>query len=137
MNRHTLRPSRGVSLIEVLLAAGVLAAVMIPVMITFGSSNRGINMTSEEFIAHTAGIELLEQTMAVPFALLPTGNFPNDAIQDNHVMDAKQSPLKFRISPVVGIKLEREMETAARNLQFEKAAMIRDKIKEIKEGSGI
>jgi excinuclease UvrABC helicase subunit UvrB len=33
-------------------------------------------------------------------------------------------------------ELEYEMELAARNLQFEKAALIRDKIREIKNASG-
>ena len=44
---------------------------------------------------------------------------------------AGQSEEEYAFSDVVS-KLEQEMEFAARNLQFEKAAFIRDKIKEIK-----
>ena len=44
-----------------------------------------------------------------------------------------QSEEEYTFSNVIS-KLEREMELAARNLQFERAASIRDKIKEIKGG---
>ena len=44
-----------------------------------------------------------------------------------------QSEEEYTFSNVIA-KLEREMELAARNLQFERAASIRDKIKEIKSG---
>ncbi len=50
------------------------------------------------------------------------------------VMEATgQSPEEFAVASIVA-DLEREMELAARNLQFEKAALIRDKIKEIEGG---
>jgi hypothetical protein len=126
MNSPGKRCSRaGVSLVEILLAAGILAAVMVPVMITFGSSNRGIIMTADEFLAHTAAIELLEQTMAVPFAMLPTGNFTNEQIQDGKPIDLRQSPLKFRVSEVPGLVIEREVDItplldAQNRLRFKK-----------------
>ena len=44
-----------------------------------------------------------------------------------------QSEEEYAFTHVIS-RLEQEMESAARNLQFERAAMIRDKIKEIKKG---
>jgi excinuclease ABC subunit B len=46
-----------------------------------------------------------------------------------------QSREAYELSAYVS-DLEREMELAARNLQFEKAAVIRDKLREIREGMG-
>ncbi len=99
----------GVSLIELMLASGLLAAIMIPVMLTFSSSSMGIQMTSEELIAHSAAMELLEQTMAAPFELLPLGKFTNDDIKDQRRYEEGASPLKFRISPVKDVEIRREM----------------------------
>ncbi|HLD69652.1 MAG TPA: UvrB/UvrC motif-containing protein, partial [Candidatus Omnitrophota bacterium] len=51
----------------------------------------------------------------------------------NLVMElAGQEPEEYALANFIS-DLERQMELAARNLQFEKAAMIRDKIKEFKE----
>ena len=63
----------------------------------------------------------------------------HDGIDDSADEDANdlvwktvgQNEEEYAFSNIV-TKLEREMELAARNLQFEKAAQIRDKIKEIK-----
>ena len=70
--------------------------------------------------AITEGIEVLAEEEAQAVVLSTVG----------------QSEEEYAFANIVS-KLEREMETAARNLQFEKAAVIRDKIKEIKEGSRI
>ncbi len=48
---------------------------------------------------------------------------------------AGQSEAEYAVTHYI-TEMEREMELAARNLQFERAAMIRDKIKEIKKGKG-
>ena len=68
--------------------------------------------------AITEGIEALAEEEAQEVVLSTVG----------------QSEEEYAFANIVS-KLEKEMETAARNLQFEKAAVIRDKIKEIKEGS--
>ncbi|MBN1869674.1 MAG: UvrB/UvrC motif-containing protein, partial [Candidatus Omnitrophica bacterium] len=57
-----------------------------------------------------------------------------EKIQDVVLSTVGQSEEEYTFSNVV-TRLEREMELAARNLQFERAAMIRDKIKEIKNSS--
>ncbi len=102
MNRQ-----RGLSLVEILIAVGLLAALMTPVLLTFGSGARGIQMTSEEFVAHNAALELIEQLAATPFALLPVGTFSDAQVRDGLPMGPSH-PLAFRISPVPG--LERALE---------------------------
>ena len=57
----------------------------------------------------------------------------NEEEAEHIVMDAVgQNEESFALNNFVS-DLERQMEAAARNLQFEKAAMMRDKIKELKE----
>lgn len=68
------------------------------------------------------------------------------AIHEGGIDDLAEDDAIVFLSDVIGIKkedyaigtyigeLEREMELAARNLQFEKAAAFRDKIKELKKG---
>lgn len=110
MNNQPVRVLRtGLSFIEVLLATALLGAIMVPIMITFGASNSGIQMTSEELIAHTAALELLEQTMAVPFALLPTGQFSQEQMKNGQIMNPQLSPVTFRVSRVDGLDLERAL----------------------------
>ena len=110
MNKNTFwRRSRGVSFIEVLLAMAILSALMIPVMISFGASSSGIQMTSEELIAHTAAMELLEQTMAVPFDILPIGSFSGNQINAGQKIDETQSPLRYHISPTPDLAIVRSL----------------------------
>ena len=47
---------------------------------------------------------------------------------------AGQNPEEYAVASYIS-ELEREMDLAARNLQFERAAVIRDKIKEIKDAA--
>lgn len=93
----------GLSLVEVLIAVGLLAALMTPVILTFSSGARGIQMTSEEFVAHNAALELIEQLAATPFALIPTGKFADSQLKDGLPM-GPSNPLSFRISQVPGIE---------------------------------
>jgi hypothetical protein len=103
----------GISMIEILFAVAALAAVMIPIATTFSASNQGIQMTSEEMAAHAAGLELLEQTMAAPFALLPTGDFPDTALKNGRKLDPGQKSLILRISPVFDLQLTRDLKVTA------------------------
>ena len=76
---------------------------MTPVMFAFGAGSRGIQMTQEEFVAHNAALELLEQLNAVPFALLPAGKFGDAELRDSLPIGSK-CPLKFHISQVPDIQ---------------------------------
>lgn len=100
---------RAVTLVEILVAVGLLSAVMVPVLFSFSAGSRGLTMSAEDLTVHTAAIELLEQVMAAPFDLVPAGTFPNDRIRDGQPF-SPATPLRFHISDVPGI--ERELEIA-------------------------
>lgn len=91
-NRH------GLSLVEILVAVGILAVIMLPVALSFSAGSRGIQMTSEEFTAHAIGLELMEQLMAAPFSLLVPGSYPDSALRDGQPL-AAGSPLILHLSP--------------------------------------
>ncbi|MBI3039793.1 hypothetical protein HYY75_12240 [bacterium] len=87
----------GISLVEILIALTLLTALSIPVVTIFSAGTRGIQITSEEFIAHTAAIELLEQLMSAPFRFLPVGTFTDAQIKNGEPFDSS-TPWKYRIS---------------------------------------
>ena len=95
--------ARGLSLVEIVIAVGLLAALLTPVLFTFGAGTRGIQMTQEEFVAHNAALELLEQLSATPFALLPIGAFADAQLKDGLPL-GPSSPLKFHITAQPGLQ---------------------------------
>jgi len=100
---------RAVTLVEILVAVALLSTVMIPVLFSFSAGSRGLAMSAEDLTVHTAAIELLEQVMAAPFDLVPTGTFTNDRIRDDQPF-SPATPLRFHVSDVPGI--ERGLEIA-------------------------
>ena len=70
----TENKKRGLSLVEITLSMAILIIVMLPTFMTFSSGSRGIQMTDAEFRAHSAAIELMEQTMSLPFDMLFSQN---------------------------------------------------------------
>ncbi len=97
-------PARtGLSLVEIMVAVGILSAIMSPIIFTFGAGSRGIQMTNEELIGHTAAIELVEQLQALPFELVPVGDYSDSKIKDGMAM-GNGSPMKFRVSDVPEIQ---------------------------------
>lgn len=73
---------RGLSLVEITLSMAILIIVMLPTFMTFSSGSRGIQMTDAEFRAHSAAIELMEQTMSLPFYMLKAGTYDESEIID-------------------------------------------------------
>lgn len=108
-NIITYTRRRAVTLVEILIAAGLLSAVMIPVFVSFSAGNRGLSMSFEDITIHNAAIELLEQIMASPFDLVPAGIFQNDRIRDGQAFSSA-TPLKFHVSDVPGIERKLEIE---------------------------
>lgn len=102
------RGAAGLSLLEILIAVALLAMIMAPVLFTFGAGTRGIQMTQEEFLAHNAALELLEQLSATPFDLLPVGSFTDAQVRDSLAMGPK-SLLKFHISSVPNLQRSLEI----------------------------
>lgn len=72
----------GLSLVEITLSMAILILVMLPAFMAFSSGNQGIQMTDSEFRAHSAAIELMEQTMSLPFNMLTPGFYDSSAIID-------------------------------------------------------
>ncbi|MBF0405939.1 MAG: prepilin-type N-terminal cleavage/methylation domain-containing protein [Candidatus Riflebacteria bacterium] len=102
-----------ISLIEILVAVAILGFAMLPIAFSFSSGTRGIQMGFDEFLAHSAALELLEQTASIPFSVLPTGNFNNAAIQDGASIGG--TPLLFKISVSKGIERELKIEEIKKN----------------------
>lgn len=72
----------GFTLIEVVVAAAVFAAVSIPIFFVFGSSQRNLQMTEAEFRAHNAALEVMEQTLSNPFKLIKAGVYGSDVVKN-------------------------------------------------------
>jgi len=87
----------GLSMIEIVFSIGILSLIMLPVFMTFSSGNRNIQLTDAEFRAHTAAIELMEQTVSLPFEQIQSGEYTSDMIID----DGKfaDGPVLFKLSP--------------------------------------
>jgi len=103
-----------VTLVEILVAVALLSTVMIPVLFSFTAGSRGLAMSAEDLTVHTAAIELLEQVMAAPFDLVPTGTFTNDGIRDGQPL-SPTTPLRYRISDVPGIERRLEIAEISKN----------------------
>lgn len=86
--------NRAFTLIEVVVAAAVFAAVSIPIFYIFGSSQRNMQMTEAEFKAHNAAIEVMEQTLSIPFKYMKAGNYGKDVVKDEETFG--ESNIKFK-----------------------------------------
>ncbi len=100
---HSGMNNRGMSLVEILVAAGVLSLILLPVALSFSSGAKGIQMTHEEMTAHHAAIELMEQLQSLPFALVPAGNWSHDQIRSGQRL-VPSSPVTFQTTPLEGFE---------------------------------
>lgn len=82
MTNHKFKTNKGLSLVEITMSMGILILIMLPSFLAFSSGNQGIQMTDAEFRAHSAALELMEQTMSLPFDMLKTGYYEPDDIVD-------------------------------------------------------
>lgn len=73
---------KALSLVEITLSMAILIIVMLPSFLAFSSGNRGIQMTDAEFRAHSAAIELMEQTISLPFDMIKAGLYEKESIVD-------------------------------------------------------
>jgi len=94
MNNST---RRGLSMLEIVFSAGILAMIMLPVFMTFSTGNRNIQLTDAEFRAHTAAIELMEQIISLPFGQIKSGEYESDVIVDGGQF--ADGPVLFKFSP--------------------------------------
>ena len=88
--------NKGLSLVEITISMAILILIMLPSFLAFSTSNQGIQMTDAEFRAHNAAIELVEQTISLPFNMIKPGVYDeNDIIDGNQFAD---TPAVFHLS---------------------------------------
>lgn len=73
---------KALSLIEIIISMSILIMVMLPSFLAFSSGNQGIQMTESEFRAHSAAIEIMEQTISLPFNMIKPGIYDRNEIVD-------------------------------------------------------
>lgn len=73
---------KALSLVEITISMAILIMVMLPSFLAFSSGSQGIQMTESEFRAHSAALELMEQTISLPFNMIKPGFYEENAIKD-------------------------------------------------------
>lgn len=114
----------GVSLIELMIASVILALIMLPVFLAFSSGNRNLKVTSAEFMAHTAALELMEQIVSLPYDKIPLGIFENDKIQKGKYMG--NSGITFNVTSRKNCKSKIILESIDKNgkTKFKKVSIL-------------
>ena len=74
--------NKGLSLVEITISMAIMILVMLPSFLTFSSGNQNIQMTESEFRAHSAALELMEQTISLPFDMLKAGFYSEEEIKN-------------------------------------------------------
>ncbi len=88
--------SKGLSLVEITISMAILILVMLPSFLAFSSGNQGLQLTESEFRAHNAAIELIEQTISLPFDMIKPGYYEESDIIDG--ANFADTPAIYRLS---------------------------------------
>ena len=80
--KYRLIGKRALSLVEITISMAILILVMLPSFLAFSSGSQGIQMTESEFRAHNAALELMEQTISLPFNMIKPGFYEEDVIKN-------------------------------------------------------
>ncbi len=88
--------NKGLSLVEITISMAILILVMLPSFLAFSSGNQGIQITESEFRAHNAAIELVEQTISLPFNMIKSGFYDENEIVDG--ANFADTPAVFHLS---------------------------------------
>ena len=88
--------NKGLSLVEITISMAILILIMLPSFLAFSSGNQGIKMTDSEFRAHNAAIELIEQTISLPFNMIKPGVYDEKNIVDGN--NFADTPAVFHLS---------------------------------------
>lgn len=86
----------GISLIEIIVAIGLLAAVLAPVFLIFSSGNRNMEMTEAEFRAHNCAIEIMEQIISLPYKHIKSGTYTSSDVKNG--LNFANSAILYKIS---------------------------------------
>lgn len=104
---------QGISLVEILISMGILSMILVPVFFTFSSGSRNVMISENEFRAHTAALEIMEQLISLPFKLIPVGNIDTDQITGQD--PDKAPPIPFNISDNPDFKPEVKISEIKKN----------------------
>ena len=104
---------KALSLVEITISMAILILVMLPSFLAFSSGNQGIQMTESEFRAHSAALELMEQTISLPFNMIKAGSYGEEQIKDGaYFSDTKA---KYHLSFSSDYKLSMTVEDIFKN----------------------
>ena len=104
---------KGLSLVEITISMAILILVMLPAFLVFSSGNQGIQMTETEFRAQSAALELMEQTISLPFNMIKAGVYGEDEIKNGG--DFSDTGVKYHLSFDSDYKLKMTVEDIVRN----------------------
>lgn len=104
---------KALSLVEITISMAILIMVMLPSFLAFSSGSQGIQMTESEFRAHSAALELMEQTISLPFNMIKPGFYEEDAIKDG--ANFADTDAKYHLSFSSDYKLSMTVEDIVKN----------------------
>ena len=104
---------KALSLVEITISMAILIMVMLPSFLAFSSGSQGIQMTESEFRAHSAALELMEQTISLPFNMIKPGFYEENAIKDG--ANFADTDAKFHLSFSSDYKLSMTVEDIVKN----------------------
>ncbi|MBR4330132.1 MAG: hypothetical protein IKO19_00280 [Candidatus Riflebacteria bacterium] len=104
---------KALSLVEITISMAILIMVMLPSFLAFSSGSHGIQMTESEFRAHSAALELMEQTISLPFNMIKPGFYEEDVIKNG--ANFADTDAKYHLSFSSDYKLSMTIEDIVKN----------------------
>lgn len=120
---NKFKGNNGISLLEIMVSMGILGMILLPVLMTFSTGNKNMMITETEFRAHTAALEIMEQTVSLPFKLIPVGKFDSEQIKGKDGEESLAVP--FNISDIPDFKPALEISEIKKNnvVRFKKISL--------------
>lgn len=108
----------GLSLLEIVIAMGIMAAIIIPVFTIFSASSSSMDVTDSDFKAHNCAIEVMEQVISLPFKYLKEGIYSESKVKDK--LNFGNSRIPFIISSDLATKVTIEDVKEDNRIAFKK-----------------
>ena len=111
--RMSYMGKKALSLVEITISMAILIVVMLPSFLAFSSGSQGIQMTESEFRAHSAALELMEQTISLPFDMIKSGFYEENTIKNG--ANFADTDAKYHLSFSSDYKLSMTVEDIVKN----------------------
>ena len=111
--KYRLIGKRALSLVEITISMAILIVVMLPSFLAFSSGSQGIQMPESEFRAHNAALELMEQTISLPFNMIKPGFYEENVIKNGS--NFADTDAKYHLSFSSDYKLSMTVEDIVKN----------------------